>query len=32
MPEQPRSECKTQDRVVQLFTGLGGLGYRHLGD
>ena len=32
MPEQPRSERKTQNRVIQLFTGLGGLGYRYLGE
>jgi type I restriction enzyme R subunit len=29
MPEQPRSERRTQDRVVSLFTGLG---YRYLGE
>jgi type I restriction enzyme R subunit len=32
MPDQPRSERKTQNRVVELFTGLGGLGYRNLGE
>ena len=29
-PNQPRSERRTQNRVVALFTG--DLGYRHLGD
>lgn len=32
MNAQPRSERRTQDRVIQLFTGAGGLGYRFLGD
>jgi type I restriction enzyme, R subunit len=32
MPEQPRSERKTQNRVIQLFTGPGGLGYEYLGE
>jgi len=32
MPEQPRSERKTQNRVVTLFTGKGGLGYDYLGE
>jgi len=32
MPEQPRSECKTQNRVIQLFTGRGGLDYDYLGE
>lgn len=32
MPEQPRSERKTQNRVIQLFTGPGGLGYSYLGE
>ena len=32
MPEQPRSERRTQNRVVQIFTGPGGLGYRYLGE
>ena len=27
MPEHPRSERKTQNRVIQLFTGPGGLGF-----
>ena len=32
MPETPRSERRTHNRVVQLFTGAGGLGYRYLGE
>jgi type I restriction enzyme R subunit len=32
MPEQPRSERKTQNRVIQLFTEPGGLGYDYLGE
>lgn len=32
MPEIPRSERKTQNRVINLFTGAGGLGYRYLGE
>jgi len=32
MPEIPRSERTTQNRVIQLFTGLGGLGYDYLGE
>lgn len=32
MPETPRSERRTQERVIQLFTGPGGLGYHLLGD
>lgn len=32
MPEIPRSERKTQNRVRQLFTGPGGLGYDYLGE
>ena len=32
MREIPRSERKTQNRVIQLFTGPGGLGYDYLGE
>jgi type I restriction enzyme R subunit len=32
MPDHPRSERRTHNRVVQLFTGVGGLGYRYLGE
>ena len=32
MPESPRSERRTQSRVVQLLTGAAGLGYRYLGE
>ena len=32
MTEIPRSERKTQNRVIQLFTGPGGLGYDYLGE
>jgi type I restriction enzyme, R subunit len=32
MPEIPRSERKTQNRVIDLFTGPGGLGYDYLGE
>ena len=32
MPEQSRSERKTQTRVIQLFPGPGGLGYDYLGE
>ena len=32
MSEQPRSERKTQNRVVKRFTESGGLGYRYLGE
>ncbi|MBV6499033.1 MAG: hypothetical protein CJBNEKGG_01482 [Prosthecobacter sp.] len=32
MPEISRSERKTQNRVIQLFTGPGGLGYDYLGE
>ncbi|MBI2399181.1 MAG: type I restriction endonuclease subunit R [Xanthomonadales bacterium] len=32
MPELPRSERKTQNRVIQRFTGPGGLGYDYLGE
>lgn len=32
MPEQPRSERRTQNRVVKLFTTAEGLGYHNLGD
>ena len=32
MPEIPRSERKTQNRVIQLFIGAGGLGYDYLGE
>ncbi len=32
MPEIPRSERKTQNRVIKLFTGPGGLGYEYLGE
>lgn len=32
MPEQPRTERRTQNRVIARFTGTGGLGYRYLGD
>ncbi|MBV6499025.1 MAG: hypothetical protein CJBNEKGG_01474 [Prosthecobacter sp.] len=30
MPEITLSECKTQNRVIQLLTGPGGLGYDYL--
>ena len=32
MTEIPRSECKTQNRVIQLFTGPDGLCYDYLGE
>ncbi len=32
MAEKPRPERVTQNRVVKLFTALGGLGYRYLGE
>jgi type I restriction enzyme R subunit len=32
MPEQPRSERKTQNRLIECLTGAGGLGYRYLGE
>jgi type I restriction enzyme R subunit len=32
MLETPRFEGKTQNRVIQLFTGPGGLGYDYLGE
>ena len=32
MPEIPRSERKTQNRLIERLTGAGGLGYRYLGE
>lgn len=32
MPEQPRSELKTQKRLIERGTGAGGLGNRYVGE
>jgi type I restriction enzyme R subunit len=32
MPETPRSERKTQNRLIECLTGAGGLGYHYLGE